>query len=48
MGFASKELQDTLSKAMLIGRYKKSEAAINGALFRYLHKHEHALPMKLM
>lgn len=38
MGFASKELQDTLSKAMLIGRHKKSEAVINGAIFQYLHK----------
>lgn len=38
MGFASPDLQNTLSRAMLIGRHKDQEVAINGAIFRYLHK----------
>jgi thiol:disulfide interchange protein DsbA len=38
MGFASKDLQDTLSRAMLMGKVMKKEAEVNGAIFNYLHK----------
>ena len=48
MGFASKELQDTLSKAMLIGRHKKSEAVITGALSNTHTKLVLVSPMKMM
>ena len=38
MGFASPELQDAVTKAMMIGRQLKKEAVINQAIFNYLHR----------
>ena len=38
MGFTGREIQDTATKAMLIGRVLKEEDKYNGAIFDYIHK----------
>lgn len=38
MGFAGRELQDEVTRGMLIGRVLKNEQALNTAIFNYIHR----------
>jgi thiol:disulfide interchange protein DsbA len=43
MGFAGQELQDNVSRAMLLGRALKREQELNTAIFNYIHRQRAAL-----
>lgn len=38
MGFAGPEVQDDVTRAMMIGRAVKNEEALNAAIFNYIHR----------
>ena len=38
MGFTGPEVQDDVTRAMMIGRAVKNEEALNGAIFNYIHR----------
>lgn len=43
MQFASQEVQDDVTRAMLVGRTLKDETRLNGAIFNYIHRQRGAI-----
>ena len=43
MGFAGRDLQDDVTRAMLLGRALKREQALNTAIFNYIHRQRAAI-----
>jgi thiol:disulfide interchange protein DsbA len=43
MGFAGRDLQDDVTRAMLLGRALKREQELNTAIFNYIHRQRAAI-----